>query len=130
MGTRSNIGLEEPDGTILYVYCHYDGYLEHNGAMLVKHYSDEKKIRELLNLGDLRCLDTTLAESVFFGRDKGEQGAQRVYVNSRGAMTSQEFSYLWSVRGQAWFVYRGGPIWPRLDSMIPVIETLKDPSFK
>ncbi len=34
MGTRSNIAYKKSDGKIVSMYCHYDGYPEHNGVML------------------------------------------------------------------------------------------------
>ena len=40
MATRSTIALEFADGTVEQVYCHWDGYLAHNGLMLLEHYSN------------------------------------------------------------------------------------------
>ncbi len=37
MATRSTIALEFADGTVEQVYCHWDGYLDHNGALLRDH---------------------------------------------------------------------------------------------
>ena len=37
MATRSLIGLENQDGSINYVYCHYDGYPEYQLKMLLEH---------------------------------------------------------------------------------------------
>ena len=56
MGTRSTIALEFADGTVEQVYCHWDGYLDHNGAILKEHYSNPFKLRELIDLGDLSSL--------------------------------------------------------------------------
>ena len=56
MGTRSTIALEFADGTVQQVYCHWDGYLEHNGKILQEHYSDPFKLRELIDLGDMSSL--------------------------------------------------------------------------
>ena len=46
MGTRSTIALEYADGTVHQVYCHWDGYLEHNGRILQEHYLDPFKLQE------------------------------------------------------------------------------------
>ena len=35
MGTRSRIGIEMPDHSVVSVYCHWDGYVEGNGKILV-----------------------------------------------------------------------------------------------
>ena len=48
------------DGKYKVIYCHFDGYLEHNGEILVNHYKDRKKVEELLTLGDL----SSLAENI------------------------------------------------------------------
>jgi hypothetical protein len=98
MGTRSTIALEYADGTVEQVYCHWDGYLEHNGQILLKHYSNPFILRDLIDLGDISSLKSTIgtkhafshfelrAEEVaeykvltenmttFYGRDRGETG--------------------------------------------------------
>ena len=56
MGTRSTIALEFADGTVEQIYCHWDGYLEHNGKILQEHYSDPFKLRDLIDLGDISSL--------------------------------------------------------------------------
>lgn len=58
MSTRSRIAIEEDDGSIRSIYCHFDGYPEGVGAILKKHYTDPQKIEELLELGDLSILGT------------------------------------------------------------------------
>jgi len=98
MGTRSTIALEYADGTVEQVYCHWDGYLAHNGQILLKHYSNPFILRDLIDLGDVSSLKSTIgtkhafshfelrAEEVaeykvltenmttFYGRDRGEDG--------------------------------------------------------
>lgn len=56
MSTRSTIALEFADGTVQQVYCHADGYLDYNGEMLLKHWSDPFKLRDLIEQGDLSSL--------------------------------------------------------------------------
>jgi hypothetical protein len=41
MGTRSRIGVMHGD-KVKSIYCHWDGYLEHNGAILQEHYDSAK----------------------------------------------------------------------------------------
>lgn len=89
MGTRSRIGVMHGDNCKS-VYCHWDGYLEHNGAILQAHY-DSAKANHLVALGDLSSLGQwlsapgTLEHSfekpvkdvcVFYGRDRGETGTE------------------------------------------------------
>jgi hypothetical protein len=89
MGTRSRIGVMHGD-KCKSVYCHWDGYLEHNGRILQEHY-DSAKANNLVALGDLsslaREIDFPDGEfhsfnspmenvTVFYGRDRGEDGTE------------------------------------------------------
>ena len=97
MGTRSRIGVMHGN-VVKSVYCHWDGYLEHNGEILLKHY-DSVKANELVSLGDLSSLrpeigvehafsqfDTKMSSEeydalygnmcTFYGRDRKETGTE------------------------------------------------------
>ncbi len=63
MGTRSTIAMEFADGTVQQIYCHWDGYLEHNGKILFNHYVDPYKTRELIDMGDISSLCNTIEET-------------------------------------------------------------------
>jgi hypothetical protein len=57
MGTRSMIAIENPHSkAVKSIYCHWDGYLQHNGSLLEKHYSNSPKVNNLIALGDLSSL--------------------------------------------------------------------------
>jgi hypothetical protein len=56
MSTRSMIGMVNENGAVTGIYCHWDGYPEHNGRILRDHYTTPAKIRSLLKLGDLSSL--------------------------------------------------------------------------
>ena len=60
MATRSTIALEFADGTIGQVYCHWDGYLAHNGKILFENYSNPFILRDLIDLGDVSSLRPTI----------------------------------------------------------------------
>ena len=96
MATRSNIGIVNDDGSVTGIYCHWDGYPEHVGKMLLKHYNDFDIVCELMDLGDLSCLAENLycddnnhsfenpadGVCVAYGRDRGEKGVEsRVFDN-------------------------------------------------
>ena len=53
MSTRSYICRENEDGTITGSYCHCDGYLTYNGAMLLDHYSTKERVDKLLSFGNM-----------------------------------------------------------------------------
>lgn len=65
------------------VYCHYDGYLEYNGAILRHYYSEASKVKKLISLGDISTLGKrvgrkhdfnkrTEEQTTYYGRDRGE----------------------------------------------------------
>lgn len=56
MATRSFIGKRNDDGTITGVYCHWDGYPEWNGRMLVENYNSFWDVVKLINLGGISSL--------------------------------------------------------------------------
>ena len=121
MGTRSTIALEYADGTVEQIYCHWDGYLSHNGKMLAEHYTDPFKVRQLMDLGDMStlqpCIGTQHAfekapegECTFYKRDRNESGcgAKRFkdFADYKANHQYQEFEYiLRQANGKAtWFV--------------------------
>ena len=69
MATRSYIGKRLDDGKIQYVYCHFDGYPSHNGAILTEHYTTEDKIIDLLNLGHMSQLDSEVSHCKAYGEE-------------------------------------------------------------
>jgi hypothetical protein len=102
MATRSTIALEFADGTIGQVYCHWDGYLAHNGQMLMEYYSNPFILRDLIDLGSLSSLRPQIGTKhpfsmfeanmtqdeyanlyrdmcTFYGRDRGEGQYEATY---------------------------------------------------
>ena len=107
MGTHSRIGVMHGD-KVKSVYCHWDGYLEHNGQVLEQYY-DSAKANNLVALGDMSTLRPQIGEKhafsqfdlppeeveaykeltrdwcTFYGRDRGEVSVWKV------ANTFEEF---------------------------------------
>lgn len=73
MATRSTIALEYADGTVDQIYCHWDGYIEHNGRILFEHYKDPFKLQQLMDLGDLSSLGPVIGEQRPFDPGYGEK---------------------------------------------------------
>ena len=59
MATRSRIGIELSDSSILSVYHHWDGYPEWLGVKLKEHYNTKEKVAELIDGGDMSSCWTT-----------------------------------------------------------------------
>lgn len=109
MSTRSHIGKKLENGSIKYIYCHFDGYPEHNGEILKKHYTDEAKIDALLELGALSILGEEIGEEqdferrdthnpkwcLAYGRDRGQHGMGPNIAESVKDMIGQAYHYVW-----------------------------------
>ena len=134
MATRSTIALEFADGTIGQVYCHWDGYLVHNGKILLENYSNPFILRDLIDLGSLSSLRPTIGTKhpfshydvanmtfeeygslyrdmcTFYGRDRGEGQSDATYFKDYEHFLvdgqAEEYDYiLRNVNGVAtWFV--------------------------
>jgi hypothetical protein len=53
MATRSRIGIQLSDESVLSVYHHWDGYPEWLGRILKTHYNTREKVAELIDGGDM-----------------------------------------------------------------------------
>lgn len=74
MATRSTIGVLNTDGSVTAVYCHWDGYPEHNGKILIENYVTEDKVRELVSMGGISSLGRQIGEQHPFSRWEDDQG--------------------------------------------------------
>jgi hypothetical protein len=124
MATRSTIAMEQPDGRVMCIYSHWDGYPQHNGAILLEHYQDRAKVLALMMLGSISSLrneigmphdfdaryedDDARAEwTVAYGRDRGEQGTEaKVFKNFADYVKRhqyEEYEYIYR-RDNQWYV--------------------------
>lgn len=131
MGTLAAIGIQNADGTVTGVSCHYDGYLDHVGKILFENYNTEEKVRELLSHGNMSSLGCVVGEkhdfddnnydvTRYYGRDRGEEGQEpRTFTNSYEFVNEicASYSYLFDI-GQ-WFVVDG------LEEMMSLKEALE-----
>ena len=104
MGTRSNVAYATEDNKVLASYCHYDGYIEHNGVMLLKYYNGEKQARDLVDNGYMSSLQPTI-DQINEGRvheDKPiEYRNEFIFMNDLEALWD-EFVYLF--KEGKWYV--------------------------
>ena len=69
MSTRSNIAIQKPDGKILSIYVHSDGYPDGVGQCLIDSYKTYISAEKLFRYGDASYLGSTLKECSFYHRD-------------------------------------------------------------
>ena len=116
MSTRSNIGVRNTDGTIDYIYCHFDGYPEHNGQILTENYTNINRVNELLKLGDLSVLGKFIGEKqdfdkrvkdycLAYGRDRGETGVSASTTTFENLLNNTTIDYVYVFDGDYWECY-------------------------
>ena len=71
MGTRSSIAIKH-NNVVRAIYCHWDGYLEHNGYILHQHYQNSVKVNRLISLGHLSVLGEEIGEEIGDGLGKDD----------------------------------------------------------
>ena len=115
MATRSRIGLLIGDESVVSVYHHWDGYPQWLGVHLRQHYTTKEQISELLDGGDISCIDS----DTDWNNDKCEPHV--LYYNARGEDTEprldmtvedyldngEEYAYLFESNGEydEWVCY-------------------------
>jgi len=154
MGTHSRIGVMHGD-KVKSIYCHWDGYLAHNGAILQEHY-DSAKANHLVAMGDMSSLGKVIGEAhpfsphtsaedaalyehaqdqgycTFYARDRGETGTE-----FKVAHTFEEFleqadgggaEYYYIIKDGVWYcgdTYTSTPLSKRLTLLTEALEALE-----
>ena len=86
------------------VYCHYDGYLEHTGRILLERYNSAKA-NELVALGDNSGVQETVGEMNFY-KDRGETDVEWAVAH-----TFEEFlEQVECCHGEYYYIMRDG-VW-------------------
>ena len=113
MATRSRIGIELKDGSILSAYHHWDGYPEWLGRILNTHYNTKDKVSELIDGGDM----SSCWSDKIWGDELPEGKYAPEYYSARGEncpprhdadmeeffSDGEEYSYIF--RNGNWFAY-------------------------
>lgn len=143
MATRSGIGIEQDDGTVVAVYCHSDGYPEGVGRTLQEHYLDPTKVVSLVLLGSISSLGSEIGKrhpfrdrggdwTTFYGRDRGDPGTgPKTFVDRESwredvRRSGIEFVYLFTAGG--WLISKPFGRWRSLlDVLDRGVELLVEP---
>jgi len=117
VGTRSNIGYINKDGSVVMSYSHWDGYPGCKGKTLLENYLDCASIKELVSLGASSSIygkirpngEHTFGNpeegvSIFYHRDRGEPWEHTAPINctdtKQAIQEMEEYLYLWD--GNTW----------------------------
>jgi hypothetical protein len=153
MATRSNIIIEKlnKDNVKYYkgVYCHWDGYPEHNGKILMENYKDRERVEELINLGDMSSLGKYISPeeagktpeehsydhplkdvTVYYGRDRGEENMKPFELNELDAYLAEswtEYVYIYTLNNE-WICFVNGnkSNWHTLEEVLEQGEEILD----
>ena len=115
MATRSRIGIELKDGSILSVYAHWDGYPEWMGRILKTHYNTRQQVAELIDGGDMSSCwtnerwdsETKVQEyGPQYYSQRGEDCPPRHNANLHEYLTqdAEEFAYIYT-QSEGWLCY-------------------------
>jgi hypothetical protein len=114
MSTRSRIGLELSDGSVLSVYHHWDGYPSWLGRILTTHYNSKSLAEELIDGGDMSSCwtDTPFdcdGKASKYGPNyyslRGEDCPPRLDANLIEYVgDGEEYAYLYTLNGE-WVCY-------------------------
>ena len=118
MATRSTIAVKHEDGTVSQIYCHWDGYLSHNGKLLMEHYNTLLGAEFLVSKGSLVTLAPRVTPDkdaihtfevaqngvcVYYCRDRGED----LVINRYDTVSE----YLDKFQGEDYNYYFNGESW-------------------
>ena len=114
MATRSRIGLELSNGSILSAYHHWDGYPEWLGRILKTHYNSKELAAELIDGGDMSSAwtncgwnnETRPTTGPMYYSECGEDCPPRHDANLQEYLTPgvEEFAYVYTRKG-GWVCY-------------------------
>jgi len=140
MGTRSLIGVMHGDNC-KYIYCHWDGYLAHNGKILQEHY-DSAKANHLVAMGDVSSLNRNIeipegvehtfekpaeGTTVFYKRDRNESGVDFNSVNNFELFLKRVddscAKYYYIMKDGIWYV--GEVYGPLKYKLLPLTEAIE-----
>lgn len=119
MATRSAIAIETglPEfgpGVIHAVYCHWDGYVENNGALLLKYFDSLPSAVELIKGGSISSLGEGTDNTKFYCRDMdremvpaSEYGTREEFIEDSNGL---EYLYILN-QNDVWEVFNMNKPW-------------------
>jgi len=105
MSTRSRIGIELKNDSVLSVYHHWDGYPEWLGRILRTHYNTRQQVAELIDGGDMSSCWNDNKEPEYYSA-RGENCPPRLDADLCEYLlpdNSEEYAYVF--RSGEWVCY-------------------------
>jgi hypothetical protein len=134
MATRSRIGIQKEDGSVTSIYCHWDGYPDHNGKILLSNYTEREKVEELIALGSISSLRKNIVNTsgthsfespqedvtVAYHRDRGEDldaGRIDASLEEFEKKDNEEYGYVLT-KDNVWLVTEHGRALKSVDDVL------------
>ena len=119
MGTRSIIGMFDGN-TVKSVYCHWDGYPENNGKILISSYQTKEKVEKLIDCGSMSSLGSSIEDTKFYNDPNDGSPkfftAVTVYTKMYDEVPdrktilldihTEEFVYMFDCRDNMWYMLK------------------------
>ena len=108
-GTKSHVGIIEPNGRIGSAYVHYDGYPQNMKGAIKHHFKNAKDVKDFIKKGGAQGLykgkdPEYYGKNGFFASGKFND-LEKYYksVDQRGGSAS--YIYLFNMKDKKWYVY-------------------------
>jgi len=133
MATRSRIGIQLSDESVLSVYHHSDGYPEWLGRILTTHYNSKELAAELIDGGDMSSCWTknrwTFEGSSieveeygpqYFVRENDGECPPRLDANKYDYLAEgEEYAYLYTLNGE-WVCYNRNEFGSKMPEIVEI----------
>lgn len=120
MSTNSTISYVREDGLFVSIYCHWDGYLSHNGKILFDNVTTQEHVEYIVNRGDMSSIDVD--DNGLIVCDYYADKEYETFENNKPSVDckmnkSQEYNYIF--KDGEWYMCRKGS-----DTLIELTEFL------
>tara|TARA_B110000908_G_C10236919_1_gene443888 strand:+ start:167 stop:1771 length:1605 start_codon:yes stop_codon:yes gene_type:complete len=132
MSTRGQIAIRKPDGEINSVYSHSDNYIQEpgNGDLLIKYYTDEDEIKQLIYGGNISSLGKSINSTRYYARDMGRKGEgfetfkdEEDWIENSNFKAVQ-YNYLYDLSDSEWYVSTPYHSFPQ-NQLIPLLIAIE-----
>lgn len=107
MSTVSFIGYLEEDGSVKYVYCHWDGHPSHNGRILLDYWTDWRQVGGMIGEGHLSSLGVDILSCNFYDDHReGEESYSVCEDLEEARKICREYFYVFTKQGWIFSEYK------------------------
>jgi hypothetical protein len=133
MSTKGQIAIRKPDGEINSVYSHSDNYIQEpgNGDLLIKYYTDEDEIKQLIYGGNISSLGKSINSTRYYARDMGRKGEgfetfkdEEDWIENSNFKAVQ-YNYLYDLSDSEWYVSTPYHFFPQ-NQLIPLLIAIEE----